>query len=209
MINPILLKRSKIRLDNLKLQNELSSNIYKHNQDMYAGVESLPITLQSRNNNELTAAERRGDPNFTLNQFNKKVYKLFNNDKDDSNMYISLFRNEYSSPLIFNSIYSDLLKAYQNVDYPEPNDVFNTTQTMINNFQTTASATTSKRVLLTPEEKIINQKIASKKYRDKKKTKVYNVNQYNIPENTDAANQYNIPENTDAYYQIPNITYDI
>ena len=176
--NDELVKRAKERQKMNTLRKTLTNNVYNHNQQIYKNIEPLEITHEVRMQNELTADEKRGDHNYINNQFEKKVYKIFNYDNNDSQVFIDLMRSNYNSLSGFNSIYPQLLKTYQDVEYPEPNDVFNTTQTMIDNFLESANPLSGNNNNSTQEltnvVKLIKNYINSNENIKKKDAKDYN-----------------------------------
>ena len=102
--NDELVKRAKERQKMNTLRKTLTNNVYNHNQQIYKNIEPLEITHEVRMQNELTADEKRGDHNYINNQFEKKVYKIFNYDNNDSQVFIDLMRSNYNSLSGFNSI---------------------------------------------------------------------------------------------------------
>jgi len=134
--------RQKKELEQLKknAQYEIknSKTLYTRYNDYINNVE--PNTQEVEVDNQISNESLRQNSNFMENAFQKKVYKLFNNDVNDSQTFIQNVNDNDKKQ--FNVIYPQLLKLYKN-SMADPYDILDTFHKLVSNLEQTGSIKTS------------------------------------------------------------------
>lgn len=123
------LKNQKKQILDVAIKNEaLLSNSMKNFDN---GIEEQKIDNRSN-------YEKRLDSNFMRQEFEKKVYDLFNNDVAESTWYIDKYMNDFGAEAIpaFNNVFPQLKSMFKN-SLQRPDFIFQTTLQLIENMADT------------------------------------------------------------------------
>ena len=135
MINEEHIRRARERKNFNKQQSNILNQKYSILKDLQNGIEPEPLTYNDTKQ-ILSNENNRDNTNKINNAFQNKVYKLFNNDGNDSNNFMSNF--DTNNIQLFNSVYPELLKLYQGT-FTDPMIVLNTANQLIDNLLNTGT----------------------------------------------------------------------
>jgi hypothetical protein len=128
--------QQKKELERLRVAKKTEQYLKIKTDDFLKGIQdtgTTDILLDSK-----TTAEKLGDSNYMSRDVRNKVYKLFNNDAEQSEDYIKLMNTENISAKDFNVVYPQLMQLFQGT-LASASDVAMNTLQLIVNFQSTGN----------------------------------------------------------------------
>jgi len=139
------MKLSDMQLKRIQIDKEETRKRIQSDNKLYNALRELRYGIEPESLHEIaapekmTAAEKRMNVNTSRNNFQTKVYNLFDDDSNDSNYFIANFNNDYDS---FNVIYPQLVKLFKGKN-SDPDNVLRTSDNLIDNLKTTGSMNNS------------------------------------------------------------------
>ena len=129
----ILLEKKNAYTEHLKKRLELRDQISSKMKNLSNGIKAPIIDTR-------TSREKQSDKNYIYQTQRTTVYKIFNNDQEMAEEYLTILGNSEVLPQEFSIVSNALETAFKN-KIIEPREVFETTRQYIQNYNETGTVT--------------------------------------------------------------------